>query len=384
MQIADRLSDVRVSSVREVFNLAQKFKDVINLGIGEPCFDTPAFIRRAAKEAIDSGRNKYTVNLGILELRKEIAKKLKRENGIEADPEKEIIVTAGATQAIFALIHSLINPGDEILLPTPTFNAYFEIARMVGAKSVEVPMRLERGYHLDVEEMERRCTPKTKLLVFNSPGNPTGVIFDRNAVEQCLNLAERRDLMVLSDEIYEKYVYDGKRTFSPASVIGFKDRVITVNGFSKSFGMTGWRLGYASAPAEVINAMTRFNMYNVVCANSPTQAAGVVALRTKSTFFKPILKGYARRREIICKELDKLDIPYVRPEGSFYLFADISKFARDSKVFAKALLLSQHVSVVAGSSYGAVGEGHIRISFSTTERDLRLAMKKMGSFLKTL
>lgn len=376
------MSSIPKSGIREIFDLATARKGVINLGIGEPDFETPKFIRDAAKRAIDGGYHKYTTNSGMLELRTEISRKLKRENGIDADPKKEIIVTSGATQAIFVAMHCLLNKGDEVLMPCPVFVAYRQSVGIAGGVPVEVPMNEENDYRLDIESLEKRITKQTRLLVLNSPSNPTGTVYDRGAIERACELAERYNLYILSDEIYEQFLYDGIEHFSPASKSEFKKRVITINGFSKTFAMTGWRVGYAAANEELINAMTRYNMYNAVCPTSVAQMAGIAALRGSLSFFKPILKRYSRTRKAMLKHLDELGLEYAAPKGAFYVFPNISRITDDSLSYAKKLLFEKNVATIPGSAFGASGEGHLRLSYSVSEDELRQAMGKMSKFNK--
>ncbi|HKW05844.1 MAG TPA: pyridoxal phosphate-dependent aminotransferase, partial [Nitrososphaerales archaeon] len=320
MQLANRISSIPKSGIREIFDIASSQRGVINLGIGEPDFDTPKFIRDSAKEAIERGCHKYTTNSGMLELRNEISKKLKKENGIDLDPGSEIIVTSGATQAIFVAMHCLLNPGDEVLMPSPVFVAYMQSVKIAGGTPVEVPMKEEENYALSVKTLEKAVTKRTKLLVLNSPCNPTGTVYSRNAVEEASAFAERHGLTIVSDEIYEDFLYEDARNYSPASKPEFRDRILTINGFSKTFAMTGWRLGYAAGPEKLINAMTRYNMYNQVCATTVAQVAGIAALKGSRSFFKPILERYSSCRRIALKLLDKLGLEFAMPQGAFYIF----------------------------------------------------------------
>ncbi len=370
------------SGIREIYDLAKSLPDVKSLGIGEPFFGTPSFIRRAAKIAIDRGLGKYTLNVGIPELRDAIARKLKNENGIRADPAKEIIVTAGATQAIFAIMNCLLGDGDEVLLPSPLFTAYQYAAQLAGGVPIEVETKEKDGYSLDFAELESKVTDRTKAFVINSPCNPTGVVFDRDSLERAAEFAKRNHIYIVSDEIYEKYLYEGAHHYSPASNPEFKDSTITVNGFSKTFAMTGWRLGYAVASEEIVSALTKFNMYNAVCANSIAQYAGVAALKARPLFFDPILKRYARLRKIMCNYLDEMELPYVSPKGAFYTFPDISSITKDSLSFSLKLLKEEHVATVPGSSFGIGGESHLRLSYSCEQRELVAALEKMKKFSK--
>jgi aminotransferase len=383
MHLASRISSIPKSGIREIFDLATERKNVINLGIGEPDFETPTFVRNAAKRAIDAGYHKYTPNAGMSALKKEIARKLRQENGISVDPETEVLVTAGATQAIFVALHCLLNPGDEVVMPSPLFVAYRQITRIAGGTPIEVPMNEANDYKLDARSLEKKITSRTKLIVINSPCNPTGIVYNRKEIEEVCELTNKCGLYLLSDEIYEKFLYDKAEHFSPASKLEFKNRIITINGFSKTFAMTGWRLGYASANEEIINAMTRYNMYNSVCANSIAQMAGIASLRRSSSFFKPILNRYRRSRAMALELLDKMGLEYATPEGAFYVFPNISKITNDSTTYAKRLLFEENVATIPGSAFGGAGEGHLRISYSIEEKHLEEGMGRIARFNKS-
>lgn len=338
MALSRRMRDVNPSGIRKIFDLSQGMRGLINLGIGEPDFEVPRFVREGLKEAVDSGSNKYTSNRGVPELREQIARKLRLENGVAVDPDKEVIVTSGATQAILALMNSLLNEGDEVVIPTPGFTAYQAAVRLAGGRPVEVPMSEESGYRLDPRRLQKAFTSRTKLLVLNSPGNPTGVVYTRREVVEACAAASARGLYIMSDEVYEKFVYDGASHFSPASVGEFKDKVVTVGGFSKTFAITGWRLGYAAASEKLIDAMTRYNMYNAVCASSVVQAAGIAAYRGSRRFLTPILRDYDRKRRLACRMLDEIGMTFVEPRGAFYIFPKFGGQASDSTAFSKAFL----------------------------------------------
>jgi len=362
--------------------MAQSMTDVIDLGIGEPDFNAPNFVRQAAKKSIDQGFGKYTANAGLSELREEISKKLRLENGIIADPKSEVLVTSGATQAIFVVMHCLLNPGDEVLLPTPLFVAYKNSAMLAGGTCVEVPTMEEEGFALDFGEMERRCSKKAKLLVLNSPCNPTGSVLKKEAVEKACEFAAEHNLYIISDEIYEKYLYNGARHFSPAAIAEFRERVITINGFAKTFGMTGWRLGYAAASPDIVNSMLRFNMYNAVCATSFVQTAGIAALKHSQSFFKPILRRFEGKRDYVCNYLDHLGWNYQKPKGSFYFFPRIPQKYGSSLSFSKKLLESNKVATIPGTAFGDSGEGHIRISFSAEKPKLRAGLNRIEKYVR--
>lgn len=370
-----------ISGIRRIFELAEKVSDVVNLSIGEPDFPTPKNIKEAAKKAVDEGFTRYTPNPGFLELREAIAEKLKKENNIHADPKDEVVVTAGSTQAIFLLISVIIDEGDEVLIPTPAFVAYAPVTLFAGGKPVEVPMVEEEGYKIDVDLLKRKLTKRTKLFILNSPCNPTGSVLTRKNIEEVIQLAMEHDIYVLSDEMYEKYIYDGEH-FSPASLEGVKDRVITVNGFSKTYAMTGWRIGYYVAPKHIVNEAIKLQMYNAVCPVSFIQKAAVEALKGPQDFIKNVIKEYDEKRRLAYKLLKEMEgVEVVEPKGAFYIFPRIT-YAKDSNKFCEELLIRYKVAVVPGSAFGESGEGHIRISYATSKEKLELGLRRLSDFLK--
>jgi aminotransferase len=381
LQISDRIRGVSKSGIREIYDLAQSLQDVISLGIGEPDFDAPVNVREATKDAIDHNFTKYTTNSGMLELREAIARKLRRENGIDADPHKEIIVTAGATQAIFVAMNCILNPGDEAILPAPLFPAYREAVKLASGIPVEVPLKEELGFSLDLDLIEERISPRTRIIVLNSPNNPTGAVFSRNDIDVLCDLAVKHNLYLISDEIYEKYLYEGATGFSPASREEFRNRVVTVNGFAKTYAMTGWRLGYAAANSELINSMVRYNMYNATCVTTFVQKAGVAALETPiPTFFPQILKKFEARRQAMCDGLGELGFELVPPRGAFYVFPRLVGFKSDSVTFSRDFVTKERVATAPGSSFGEIGEGHIRISYALELSRIREALDRLKKF----
>jgi aminotransferase len=384
LELSRRVRDVAPSGIRRIFDLSQGVKGLINLGIGEPDFDVPQFVREALKAAADSGTNRYTPNRGVPELRAQIAKKLKVENGIDADPDKEIIVTAGATQAILALMSSLLNEGDEVVILSPAFPAYQAAVKLAGGKPVEVPMSEADGYRLDSRRLEKAFNRRTKLLVLNSPGNPTGAVYSPVDVTEACAAAAARGLYVISDEVYEKFVYDGAVHFSPASIGDFKDKIVTVNSLSKTFAMTGWRLGYAVANEKLVDAMTRYNMYNAVCASSIVQAAGITALKGSRGFLRPILREFDDRRRFVCRSLMEIGMNLVTPRGAFYVFPRIGRGAPDSDAFSRHFLSRFKVATIPGASFGRGGEGHVRLSYALGQDKLAEAMSRLTKFKREI
>jgi aminotransferase len=384
MVTSRRISSVRKSGIREVFDRAERMKNIINLGIGEPAFRTPSFIVRAAVKALERDSMRYTTTMGILELREEIARKLKKENGIDADPKKEIIVTAGATQACLVYLNSILDPGDEVLIPSPSFVLFRTAVGLAGGKAVEVEMDEREGYRLDLEKLRKRVTGRTKLLVLNSPSNPTGAVYSEKDLVEACEFAVSNKLHILSDEVYEKFVYDGGSSFSPASLARFRESVTTLNSFSKTYSMTGWRIGYAAGPEEVIDAMTRFNMYNEVSINGVSQAAAIAALRGPQSFINGIRARFNARRRLVVGALRKIGLKFAEPRGAFYVFPNTRDFGPDSATLCKRLLEEHSVATIPGESFGTGGEAHFRLSYVTTEEELRVAMERMAVFFGKL
>jgi aspartate/methionine/tyrosine aminotransferase len=344
---------------------------------GEPDFDTPSHINEAAKTALDKGFTHYTSSQGLLELRTELAKKLEIDNGVTADPDTEIIVTAGACCAINLALLALANPGDEVLLPDPSWPHYEPCARLADATIVHYPMREEDGFVPDPDVIRTLITPKTKILLLNSPSNPTGSVTSASTMEEIASLVEQHNLIVISDEVYEKLVYDGMRHQSFGAISGMRDRTVTVNAFSKTYAMTGWRLGYAIASADVVAEMAKLNLYANTCANSIAQVAGIAALRGPQDHVTKMAAEYDRRRKFVLARLKEIrNISCREPKGAFYAFPNIQKLGMNSLDFCMHLLEKGKVSTVPGSAFGKQGEGHLRISYATSMENLKKGLDR--------
>ena len=385
---ADRMRQIALSGIRKVFDKVQtlqaKGEEVVHLEIGRPDFDTPSHIKEAAKKALDEGFVHYTSSYGIKELREAISRKLSSENGIDAGPD-EIIVTTGANEAIFISIMATLNPGDEVIVPDPMFVYYADWAEFAGAKTVSLPLREENSYRIDFEGLERKITPRTKMLIINSPHNPTGCVFDRETLEEVARIAKKYDLLVLSDEIYEKMVYDGAKHYSIASFPGMKERTFTVNGFSKAYSMTGWRMGYVAAPKDLIPALMKVHQHTAVCATSFAQKGALAALTTPSDCVGEMVKEFARRRKLVLDYLDEMEgINYVKPEGAFYIFPSIKDLGIGDEELTDYLLEEAKVAVVPGSCFGRCGKNHIRIAYSTSYENLEKGLERMSKALKKI
>ncbi|NJE03314.1 pyridoxal phosphate-dependent aminotransferase [Thermococcus sp. MV11] len=384
MALSDRLELVNPSEIRKLFDLAQGVEGLISLGIGEPDFDTPEHIKEYAKEALDRGMTHYSPNAGIMMLREAIARKLKEQNGIEADPKSEIMVTVGANQAFIMGLAAFLREGEEVLIPSPMFVSYAPAVILAGGKPVEVPTYEENEFRLSVDDLKKHVSEKTRALIINSPNNPTGAVLTRKDVEEIADFAVEHDLMVFSDEVYEHFVYDGARNYSIASLDGMFERTITVNGFSKTFAMTGWRLGFVAAPAWIIEKMTRFQMYNATCPVTFAQYAAAKALDDPRSWkaVEEMRREYDRRRNLVWKRLNEMGLPTVKPKGAFYIFSRVRDTGLTDKEFSELMLKEARVAVVPGSAFGKAGEGYIRISYATAYEKLEEAMDRMEKVLR--
>ncbi len=386
-RIARRMDHIPFQAIRsvgeEVAKLEKQGKRVIHMEIGRPDFDTPAHIKQAAKDALDQGWVHYTSNYGIPELREAIAEKLRVDNGLEVDPNTEIIVTVGTIEGILMALLATLDPGDEILIPDPAWTSYQHCIRLVGANPISIPLTEEHGFKPRIEDMEALITPKTKAMLVTSPHNPTGVVLSKEELEQLADFARQKDLLVLSDEIYEKLVYEGARHYSIGSFPGMKERTITINGFSKAYSMTGWRLGYVAAPKELIGAMIRVHQYCTVCATSFAQKGAVQALRGPQEPMYTMIKEFDRRRLMVLEYLSQIpEITCVRPQGAFYVFPSIKSYGVPSVDLAKYLLYEAHVALTAGTFFGTYGEGYIRISYANSYENIETGMQRMVEALK--
>lgn len=378
---ASRMEALPFSEIRVMMERATQMQkngeDVIHMEIGRPDFDTPQVIKDAANTALANGNVFYTSNYGTPELRQAIADKLKRDNGIDYKAE-EILVTIGVGEGTYAAVAAFTEPGDEILVPDPVWLNYIHVPHFFGAVPVSYKLREENDYQIDLNEIEGLITPKTKMLVINTPGNPTGVVQSRETLEKLADIAKRHDLIVVSDEIYEKLVYGEAKHISIASLPGMKERTITLNGFSKCYSMTGWRLGYAAAPAEFIKAMVRVHAYINTCAPSFVQEAGITALEKAEPDVQEMVKEYQRRRDYIVSAINSIDGLSCRtPGGAFYIFVNIKALGKTSAEMADYLLDHAKIAAVPGSAFGPQGEGYIRLSYACSYERIVEAMERL-------
>lgn len=382
MLFSERVLSVEESGIRAIFNLVVRARDIINLSIGEPDLDTPAHIKEAAKRAIDEGYTHYAPTKGYPELLEALALKLKKENGVEVDPESEVMVTVGGTQAIYLALTTLLREGEEVLIPSPAFVQYFAATKLAGGVPVEVG--LSEDYTINADSIRRAITKRSKLLILNSPSNPTGAVSDAEKIKDATSVAVENGLMVISDEVYERFVYEG-RHFSPASVPEFKERVVTVNSLSKAYAMTGWRLGYVAASPEVIEQMAKVQMYCSACVPSFVQKAAVEALNSQQSFFDDVLREYRRRRDVLCSVLSECpNLTFKKPQGAFYLFPRVKGINIPSKDLAMKMIKEIGVAVVPGSAFGRLGEGCIRISYATSIDRVEEGAKRITGYLRSV
>ncbi|MDF2570809.1 MAG: aspartate aminotransferase [Sporomusa sp.] len=379
---AKRMEMLPFSGIRKIqekgVQLQKQGVKVIFLDNGRPDFDTPRNIKECAKRCLDEGKVFYTSNFGLIELRQAIAEKLAKENNIVYDPATEIMVTVGVTEAVSNLLLSLVEAGDEVLVPAPTFLTYRDMVRMIGAVPLSYNLNEEKDFQVDIQELERKITDRTKMLVLISPNNPTGSVLSKEELEQIAAIAIKHDLLVLADEIYEKIIYDGKKHYSIAAFPGMRERTVTLNGFSKAYSMTGWRVGYIAAPAAVINAAVRMHQNTTICAASFAQYAAIEALKNSEDSVREMVAEFKRRRDYIVNAINSIDrLSCSNPSGAFYIWMNIKQLNKTSNEFAEYILSDAGVTVVPGTTFGELGEGYIRISYANSYENLVEACERI-------
>ncbi len=381
--LPEKVVKMKPSGIRKFFDIANEMDNVISLGVGEPDFQTPWTIRDAAIVSLERGQTRYTSNWGLLELRKEIARYLKRRFDISYDPKNEILVTVGGSEGIDMCIRALLNDGDEVLIPEPSFVCYDPIVSLSGGVPVPVVTKQEDNFRLTPEALKAAITPKTKLLILPYPNNPTGAVMRREHLEAIAEVLRGTDIMVLSDEIYSELTYSASHV-SIASLEGMWERTIVVNGFSKSYSMTGWRLGYACGPEPILTQMTKIHQFAIMCAPSTSQYAAIEALKHCDSEIRMMVEDYDMRRRLTADGFNKMGLTCFEPEGAFYVFPCIKSTGLTSEEFCEKLLYSQRVAVVPGNAFGASGEGYIRVSYSYSVEHIIEALSRIEKFLKTL
>ncbi len=376
------VAKVKPSGIRKYFGIMETMPNAISLGVGEPDFITPDHIMQAGIDSLKQGKTQYTANNGLIALRKELSKYLERRFQLSYDPESQIVVTVGGSEAIDLCIRAFLAPGDEFLIPEPAFVCYDPLAAITGAKPVGIKTTKENSFKLMPDELKKAITPKTKLLLLSYPNNPTGGIMTKDELQAIADVLKDTNIVVIADEIYAELTY-GREHCSFASLPGMWERTIVVSGFSKAFAMTGWRLGYCCGPAELMQYVARLHQYALMCASTPAQYAGIRALTDGADDVKYMREKYDERRRFLHKRLLGMGFDCFEPEGAFYIFPDVSMFAKDGGDFVENLLASQEVAVVPGDAFGDSGKNHVRISYAYSMEKLTEAMNRIEKFIAT-
>ena len=374
---------IKPSGIRKFFDIAESMDDVISLGVGEPDFPTPWHIRRAGITSLEESKTRYTSNSGFIVLRREICNFLNRKYNLSYAPENEVLVTVGGSEGIDAAIRAVVEPGDEVIIPQPSFVCYEPLVRLAGGVPKIINLQAKNEFRLTKEELEGAITEKTKLLVFPYPCNPTGAVMEKSDLEDIASVLRGTDICVLSDEIYSELTYGMKHT-SIATLEGMKERTILINGFSKTYSMTGWRLGYACAPAPIIQQMTKIHQFGIMSAPTTAQYAAIEALKNGDEDIKNMLEEYDMRRRLIVAGFNNMGMDCFEPKGAFYCFPSIQRFGLSGEEFCERLLYAQRVAVVPGAAFGESGEGFIRVSYCYSTDHIKEALRRIGEFIKTL
>ena len=381
--LSKTITEIKPSGIRKFFDIASERKDTISLGVGEPDFDTPWHIRDEGIYSLEKGKTFYTSNLGLIELREEINNYLKRRFDVCYDPKSEIIITVGGSEAINIGLRAMLDPGDEVLIPQPSYVSYEPCTILAGGVPVIIELKNENEFRLTKEELLDAITDKTKVLILPFPNNPTGAIMERKDLEDIAKICIEKDIFVMSDEIYSELTY-GKDHVSIASLPGMKERTILINGFSKSYAMTGWRLGYACGPKTIIEQMTKIHQFAIMCAPTTSQYAAVEAIKNGDEDVAKMRESYNQRRNFLMNAFKEMGLPCFEPFGAFYVFPCIKEFNMTSEEFAFALLDAENLAVVPGTAFGDCGEGFLRISYAYSIEKLKIAMGRMEHFINGL
>ncbi|MBM3132289.1 MAG: aminotransferase class I/II-fold pyridoxal phosphate-dependent enzyme [Chloroflexi bacterium] len=379
--IAQRVRQIPASGIRKYFDLIASLEGVISLGVGEPDFATPWHISEAGIYAIEKGYTMYTSNYGLIELRKALAAHLRNRYGITYSPNNQILVTTGSSEALDLAMRAIVNPGEEIIVPDPGYVAYMPCTVLAGGVVVPVPTFVENDFKVRAEEIEKRITTKTKAILLGFPNNPTGAVMERKELEEIAELVRRHDLYVISDEIYDRLVYGVEHTCF-ASLPGMQERTILVNGFSKAYAMTGWRVGYAAARPDIIEAMMKVHQYIMMCTSIMSQMAAIEAVTSGEEAVRHMVAEYDRRRKVIVKGLNEIGLRCFEPRGAFYAFPSVKSTGLSSEEFAERLLKEEKVAVIPGSAFGGCGEGYIRCCYAVSLPDIEEALQRMRRFVE--
>ncbi len=381
-RLSKRVAGLKPSGIRKFFDIAATMKDVISLGIGEPDFTTPKTILQAGIRSLKNGETHYTSNHGKLELRQGIVDNLQRLYGVSYDPVDEIVITVGVSEALYLTMTAILDPGDEVIIPTPCFVAYQPEVIMAGGVPVEIPSRLSNEFMVDPADIRKAITPRTKVIFIGYPSNPTGAVATREVMLEIARIAEEHDLLVVSDEIYDRLVYDFQHVCFPALDESLKQRTILLGGFSKGYAMTGWRIGYAVGPVDIIKGMIRIHQYSIMSAPTTAQDAAIEALATGEKYVKEMVTEYDRRRRLIVDGFNRLGLRTFEPRGAFYAFPNIQASGMDDETFSEKLLREEKVAVVPGNAFGPGGDGFVRACYATNYEKIEEALHRLEKFMK--
>ncbi len=381
--LADKVVEIKPSGIRKFFDIVSEMKDAISLGVGEPDFDTPWHIRDEGIYSLEKGRTFYTSNAGLKELKEEICHYIKRKQGVTYDPKDEVLVTVGGSEAIDIGLRAMLNPGEEVLIPQPSYVSYEPCVVLAGGVPVIIELKGENEFRLTAQELEDAITDKTKVLILPFPNNPTGAIMERKDLEAIAEVIRKHDIFVMSDEIYAELTYKEKHV-SIVEIEGMQERTVLINGFSKSYAMTGWRLGYACGPRAIIEQMVKIHQFAIMCAPTTSQYAAVEALRNGDDDVKQMRTAYNQRRRYLMSAFKEMGLECFEPFGAFYVFPCIKEFGMTSDEFASRFLEEEKVAVVPGTAFGDCGEGYLRISYAYSLENLKIAIGKLAAFVERL
>ncbi|MBO4981126.1 MAG: aminotransferase class I/II-fold pyridoxal phosphate-dependent enzyme [Lachnospiraceae bacterium] len=381
--LADKVVDIKPSGIRKFFDIVSEMEDAISLGVGEPDFDTPWHIRAEGINSLEKGKTFYTSNSGLIELRREICNYMKRRQGITYDPAHEVLITVGGSEAIDIGLRAMLNPGDEVLIPQPSYVSYEPCAVLAGGTPVIINLKAENEFRLTAKELEDAITDRTKVLILPFPNNPTGAIMERKDLEAIAEIVIKHDIFVMSDEIYSELTYKEEHV-SIASLPGMQERTVVINGFSKAYAMTGWRLGYACGPRVILEQMTKIHQFAIMCAPTTSQYAAVDALRNGDEDIRMMRDSYNQRRRFLMNAFRQMGLECFEPYGAFYVFPCIKEFGMTSDEFATRFLEEEKVAAVPGTAFGDCGEGFLRISYAYSLEKLKIAIGRLEHFVKRL
>lgn len=379
-----KVSEIKPSGIRKFFDIAATMEDVISLGVGEPDFNTPWVVRKAGIASLERGKTKYTSNRGLISLREEISSYIGRKTGVEYSPEREVLVSVGGSEAIDVAVRALVSCGDEVIIPQPSYVCYEPITLLAGGVPVIIETKAENDFKVTAEELKAAITPKTKALILPYPCNPTGAVMEKQDLEEIAEVLKNTDIMIISDEIYSELTFTKSGHTSIASIPDMRERTILVSGFSKAFSMTGWRLGYACGPEEIITQMTKIHQFSIMCAPTTAQYAAIEALRSCEDAVNDMKAEYDRRRKLMIAGFNRMGLECLEPKGAFYTFPSIKSTGLSSDEFCERLLKSEHVAVVPGTAFGLGGEGFIRASYCYSTEHIIEALERIERFIKNI